>query len=122
MHLHGCISAKVKAVSLCSPSLAYKVLSNKEQRKLYDSVGHQAYLNDASVDTEDEHETSFHFSFADFFDDFDSSPFAEEQHFHWSFHQDWEDEGDTIEHFRFEEPGFSFYFGDGDEDDEDHYF
>ncbi|XP_044078110.1 dnaJ homolog subfamily B member 9-like [Siniperca chuatsi] len=102
---------------------AYKVLSNKEKRRLYDSVGHEAFLKDgAPFDPEDEHETSFPFSFADLFHDLDDSLFVEEPYFHWSFHQDGEDEDSPYEHYSFEEPGFSFYFGDGDDNEEDlHY-
>ncbi|XP_040890057.1 dnaJ homolog subfamily B member 9-like [Toxotes jaculatrix] len=102
---------------------AYTVLSNKEKRRLYDSVGHEAFLkSEVSVDAEDEEgdETSLHFSFSDFLHDFDDSVFAEEPHVHWSFHQDWEDDG-PYEHNGFGEPGFSFYFGDGDENEEDYY-
>ncbi|KAI3370188.1 hypothetical protein L3Q82_024966 [Scortum barcoo] len=89
---------------------AYMVLSNKEKRRLYDSVGHEAFLKDqASVEPEDAHEANFPFSFSDFFHDFDDSPFVEESYFQWSFHQD--------EHYYFEEPGFDFYFGDGDENE-----
>ncbi|XP_070707165.1 dnaJ homolog subfamily B member 9-like [Pempheris klunzingeri] len=105
---------------------AYTVLSNKEKRRLYDSVGHEAFLSDeASVDPEDEQETSFHFShngFADLFHDFDDSPFVEETHFHWIFQPDAEDEDGLYEHYSFEKPGFSFYFGDEDENEEEHYY
>ncbi|KAF1391534.1 hypothetical protein PFLUV_G00043120 [Perca fluviatilis] len=102
---------------------AYTVLSNKEKRRLYDSVGHEAFLkNEAPVDPEDEHdETSFHFGFEDLFHDFDDSPFVEESYFHWSFHQDGEDENGPYEHYTYEGPGFSFYFGDEDENEENHY-
>ncbi|XP_060898630.1 dnaJ homolog subfamily B member 9 [Labrus mixtus] len=94
---------------------AYKVLSTKEKRWLYDNVGHEADLNDeeTSYNPEGGHESSF--SFADFFHDFDESSFAEEQVFHWSFSQDVEDDdGSPYEHYSFEEPDFSFYFGDGE--------
>lgn len=100
---------------------AYTVLSNKEKRRLYDSVGHKAFLkNDKSVDPDDEYETRFPFGFEDLFHDFDDSPFMEDQYFHWSFDQDEED--GPYEHYSFEEPGFSFYFGDGDESEEDLYY
>ncbi|XP_035517608.1 dnaJ homolog subfamily B member 9-like, partial [Morone saxatilis] len=119
VYLHCCICIS----ALFSPLLAYKVLSNKEKRRLYDSVGHDAFLNnDASVDPEDEQEGNFHFSFADVFHSFDDSPFAEEPYFQWSFHQDEEDEDGLYEHYTFGEPSFSFYFGDGDEDEEDHHY
>ncbi len=99
------------------------VLSNKEKRRLYDSVGHEAFLKDeAPVDPEDAHEASFHFSFADFFHDFDDGPFVEEPHFHWSFHPDGEDEDGPYKHYSFEEPGFGFYFGDGDENEEEYHY
>ncbi|KAK9529150.1 hypothetical protein VZT92_013264 [Zoarces viviparus] len=100
---------------------AYKVLSNKEKRKLYDVMGHEAFLKDeASVDQDDEHETSFHFGFEDFFHDFDDSPFVEETFFHWTFAQDGEDENGIFNHYGVEEHGHSFYFVD--EEDDDHYY
>uniref|UniRef100_UPI0037E7CAED dnaJ homolog subfamily B member 9 n=1 Tax=Semicossyphus pulcher TaxID=241346 RepID=UPI0037E7CAED len=101
---------------------AYKVLSDKEKRRLYDSVGHAAFLSDEepSFDPEDQHDTGFQFSFADFFHDFDDSPFAEEQFFQWSFHQDGEDEGAQFEYF--DEASFNFPFGDGGENEDEHYF
>ncbi|AWP02980.1 putative dnaJ -like subfamily B member 9-like [Scophthalmus maximus] len=93
---------------------AYRVLSNEEKRRLYDSVGHEAFLkNQGFVDAEEY--TSSHFSFPDFFHDFNDSPFGEEPHFTWSFPPDWEDEDGPQEPYGFEGPGFSFYFGDGDE-------
>ncbi|XP_076612886.1 dnaJ homolog subfamily B member 9-like [Chaetodon auriga] len=102
---------------------AYKVLSNREKRRLYDSMGHEAFVkNEASEESEDENEASFHFSFADIFHDFDHIPFAEEPYFQWSFYQDGETEDGPYEHYSFAEPGFSFYFGDGDEDEEDHHY
>ncbi|XP_026162744.1 dnaJ homolog subfamily B member 9-like [Mastacembelus armatus] len=100
---------------------AYTVLSNKEKRRLYDTEGHAAFLkNEASVDPEDDDETSFHFSFSDFFHDFDESPFVEEPLFHWSFHQEGEDEDGSYEHYSFERPDFSFNFWDGDENEEEY--
>lgn len=99
------------------------VLSNKEKRRLYDGVGHEAFLKEeASVDPEDAHEANFPFSFADFFQGFDDSPFVEEPYFHWSFHQDGEDEDGPYKQYSFEEPGFGFYFGDGDENEEEYYY
>ncbi|XP_068451157.1 dnaJ homolog subfamily B member 9-like [Clinocottus analis] len=101
---------------------AYTVLSNKEKRRLYDSVGHEAFLKDeAFVHPEDEHETSFPFGFEDFFHDFDNSPFMEEESFgHWTFSQDGWNEDDQFQHDNVEEPGFSFYFVD-DEEEGPHY-
>ncbi|XP_008305219.1 dnaJ homolog subfamily B member 9-like [Stegastes partitus] len=100
---------------------AYTVLSNKDKRRLYDSVGHEAFLqNEASADQEDEYETSFSFRFSDVFSVFDDGPFVEEPHFHWSFDQAMEDEDAQFEHYSFDGPEFSFYFGDEDEN-EDHY-
>ncbi|KAK5872295.1 hypothetical protein PBY51_013010 [Eleginops maclovinus] len=102
---------------------AYTVLSNKEKRRLYDSLGHKAFLKeDTSVEPEDDHETSFHFIFEDLFHDFNDSPFVEESNFHWHFHQDGEDEDGLYEQYSFEEPGFDFNFGDGDENEEDFYY
>ncbi|XP_030276601.1 dnaJ homolog subfamily B member 9-like [Sparus aurata] len=97
---------------------AYKVLSNKEKRRQYDSVGHEAFLKDgASVNPEDQHDTVFGFSFADFFRDFDNDASdAEIPHFHWGFHQDGEDAGGIFENFVFEESDFGFPFWDEDED------
>ncbi|XP_041639449.1 dnaJ homolog subfamily B member 9-like [Cheilinus undulatus] len=93
---------------------AYKVLSDKEQRRQYDSVGHAVFLNrdKTSLNPEDQPETGFHFSFADFFHHFDESILMEEEVFHWSFK---EEGGGAYEHYSFQEPGFSFLFHDSDE-------
>ncbi|CAJ1051127.1 dnaJ homolog subfamily B member 9-like [Xyrichtys novacula] len=103
---------------------AYKVLSDKEKRRLYDNVGHADFLQEgeASYDPEDQHESNFHFSFADFFHEFDEDPFVEEHVFHWDLEQDEEDEDGSHEDYSFEEPGFSFYFGDGGENEEMHFY
>lgn len=97
-------------------SLAYRVLSNKEQRRAYDRVGHGAFLkNEDLVKPEDEYQTSFHFSFPDFFHDFDDSLFGGQ----WHFHQDEED--GRYDHYSFEGERFSFYFGDPDEYEEEYF-
>lgn len=99
------------------------MLSDKEKRRLYDRVDHDTFLkNEASVDPEDEDETSFHFSFSDFFHDFEDSLFMEESHFHWSFNQDGEDEDGLYEHYSFEGPGFNLYFGNEDENEEEYHY
>uniref|UniRef100_A0A3B3HFN5 DnaJ homolog subfamily B member 9 n=1 Tax=Oryzias latipes TaxID=8090 RepID=A0A3B3HFN5_ORYLA len=64
---------------------AYSVLSDKEKRRQYDSMGHGAFLENA--DTDQEQDTGFHFSFPDFFHDLHGSPFMEDFHFHWTFGQ-----------------------------------
>ncbi|RVE72789.1 hypothetical protein OJAV_G00041590 [Oryzias javanicus] len=46
---------------------AYSVLSDKEKRRQYDSMGHEAFLENA--DTDQEQDTSFHFNFPDIFHD-----------------------------------------------------
>lgn len=98
---------------------AYKVLSNKEKRRLYDSVGHETFLNsDAPGEPEDDDDMGFFFNIEDILHDFDGSPFAEQPYFHWSFHQDGDDEAG----YSFEDPNFGFYFGDGDENEENHFF
>lgn len=100
------------------------MLSDKEKRRLYDSVDHDTFLtNEASVhpEDEDEDEMSFHFSFADVFHDFEDSFFTEESHFHWSFKQDGDDEDALYEHYSFEEPGFNLYFGNEDENEEEYH-
>ncbi|XP_073325059.1 dnaJ homolog subfamily B member 9-like [Pagrus major] len=99
---------------------AYKVLSNKERRRQYDSVGHEAFLKDgASDDPEDQYDTGFDFSFADLFHNFDDGPSDEEKlHFHWSFHQDGEDADGLHGNYVFDESDFSFPYSD---EDEDHY-
>ncbi|XP_032405914.1 dnaJ homolog subfamily B member 9-like [Xiphophorus hellerii] len=106
---------------------AYAVLSDKKKRRLYDSVGHEAFLeNQASFEDEDEDEdedeTSFHFSFSDLFQDFHESAFMDEPHVQWSFFQEEEEEEEYIHdrHYSSEETAFSFYFDDGNE--EEHYY
>lgn len=106
----------------CSPP-AYAVLSDKKKRRLYDSVGHEAFLeNQASFEDEVEDETSFHFSFSDLFQDFHDSAFMDEPQVHWSFFQEEEEEEEYIHdrHYSSEETAFSFYFDDGNE--EEHYY
>ncbi|XP_017160534.1 dnaJ homolog subfamily B member 9-like isoform X2 [Poecilia reticulata] len=102
---------------------AYAVLSDEKKRRLYDSVGHEAFLeNQASF--EDEDETSFHFSFSDFFQNFHDSAFMDEPQVHWSFFQEEEEEEEEEyihdRHYSSEESTFSFYFDDGNE--EEHYY
>ncbi|XP_016534159.1 dnaJ homolog subfamily B member 9-like isoform X3 [Poecilia formosa] len=104
---------------------AYAVLSDKKKRRLYDSVGHEAFLeNQASFEDEDEDEdeTSFHFSFSDFFQDFHDGAFMDEPHIHWSFFQEEEEGEEYIHdgHYSSEESTFSFYFDD--ENEEEHYY
>ncbi|KAM4582688.1 dnaJ homolog subfamily B member 9-like [Fundulus diaphanus] len=92
---------------------AYAVLSDKKKRRLYDSVGHEAFLeNQASLESEDDDddEAGFHFSFSDFFQDFHDSPFMDEPHLHWSFLQDVEEEDVQYKRYSFEES--TFYFED----------
>ncbi|XP_029008170.1 dnaJ homolog subfamily B member 9 [Betta splendens] len=99
---------------------AYSVLSDKEKRKLYDSVGHDGFLkNAASVDPEDEEETSFHFSFSDVFHDFEDVVLTGESHTHWSFHHEDREDGSYEQH-SFEGPDFNFFFMDEDQNEEVH--
>ncbi|XP_028262560.1 dnaJ homolog subfamily B member 9-like [Parambassis ranga] len=94
---------------------AYAVLLNKEKRRLYDRVGHEAFLKtEASVEPDDDHETTFSFSFPDEFED---SPFMEDPYFQWSFHEE-----EQYERYSFEGQSFSLYYGDADENEEDHIY
>lgn len=122
MHLRVLgIAVSHHSQSVTSPPPAYKVLSNKEKRRLYDDVGHEAFLkNDASDYAEDEHEDGFHFMFADLFHDLDDGPFVEEQFYHWSFHENVEDERASYHTYSFEDHVFNVHFGD--EYEEDHFF
>ncbi|KAF7654452.1 hypothetical protein LDENG_00069600 [Lucifuga dentata] len=109
---------------------AYEVLSNKEKRRLYDQLGHEAFQqNESSPDPEYEYEPSFSFSFGDMFmNDFDDDDYddddLEDPHFHWrSFYQ--KDEDGPFEHYSFHgfnfcDPMYSFYHIGGDENDNDH--
>ncbi|XP_020559136.2 dnaJ homolog subfamily B member 9 [Oryzias latipes] len=95
---------------------AYSVLSDKEKRRQYDSMGHGAFLENA--DTDQEQDTGFHFSFPDFFHDLHGSPFMEDFHFHWSFPlEEEEEEDDLYEHFSFSEPNVIFFSEDENEED-----
>ncbi|XP_054879762.1 dnaJ homolog subfamily B member 9-like [Poeciliopsis prolifica] len=102
---------------------AYAVLSDKKKRRLYDSVGHEAFLENPDS-FEDEDETSFHFSFSDLFQDFHDIAFMDEPHIHWSFFQEEEEEEEEEyfhnRHYSSEDSTFSFYFDDGNEE-EHHY-
>lgn len=82
-------------------------------------MGHDAFLrSEASGDPEEyEHDDDFYFSYADFFHDFDDDPFVEEPYFHWSVHENEEDEGAQYQHYSFEEPLFNMYFEGDDEED-----
>lgn len=99
------------------------MLSNKERRRLYDSVGHDAFLNEeaSAEEPEDVHDTHFHFSFPDFLRDFhNAGPFVEDPHFHWSFAQEEEEEEEEYvhyDHYSFDGSSFSFHFGDVDEEE-----
>lgn len=102
---------------VCIHPLAYRVLSNKEQRRLYDRVGHKAFLkNEEPLDSDDDYQTNFHFGFPDFFHDFDDSPFGGE----WRFHQ--EEEDGHYGHYSFERQKFTFFFGDADEYEDEYYY
>lgn len=82
-------------------------------------MGHEAFLkNEDLVKPEDEYQTSFHFSFPDFFHDFDDSLFGGQ----WSFQQEEDEEDGRYEHYSFEGQRFGFYFGDPDEYEEEYYF
>ncbi|KAK2862247.1 hypothetical protein Q5P01_001780 [Channa striata] len=101
---------------------AYTVLSDKEKRRLYDRVGHDAFLKtEASVDDHDEDEANFHFTFSDFFHDFDDSP-GMGSHFQWSFYQDGEDEDGLFEHFSFDGPSFNVFYGDENENGDEYIY
>lgn len=106
----------ITVLHLTSASLpAYAVLLNKEKRRLYDRVGHEAFLKtEASVEPDDDRETTFSFSFPDEFED---SPFIEDLYFQWSFHEE-----EQYEHYNFEGQSFSFYDGDEHENEEDYIF
>ncbi|KAM4613903.1 dnaJ homolog subfamily B member 9 [Polymixia lowei] len=70
---------------------AYGVLSNKEKRRQYDMLGHDAFLQNEqdSFKPEAEHGTSFFFPFDidELFHDLnlDDDLFLEEPHYRWSF-------------------------------------
>lgn len=86
-------------------------------------MGHDAFVKNEASDPEDQYETSFSFhGFEDLFQDFAEGPFMEDPIFRWTFAQDGEDEDGAYEHYSFAEPGFRFFFTDGDENEEDHYF
>ncbi|XP_076012774.1 dnaJ homolog subfamily B member 9-like [Genypterus blacodes] len=92
---------------------AYEVLSNKEKRKLYDRLGHDAFKEDGSFPNP---EPSFNFNFnfndmfSDYFEDDDEDPFMREAHSRWRFAEA-EDDPSVRYSYRFQEPMF---FGRGD--------
>ncbi|KAM9859606.1 dnaJ homolog subfamily B member 9 isoform 1-T3 [Aulostomus maculatus] len=97
---------------------AYKVLSNKDSRRLYDTLGHEAFLKDAaSLQPDDADDAGSQFSFSDLFGEFDDSAFVEDTHFLWSFPAGWEDEEGPYEYYSFESPTFSFHFGGENEEE-----
>ncbi|KAM8917462.1 dnaJ homolog subfamily B member 9 [Spinachia spinachia] len=96
---------------------AYAVLSTQEKRRRYDRLGREAFLKDEASDhPEDERDTAFPFGWEDLFHDFDGSPFAEETFFRGTFYQDGTDMDGPYEHYIIEEPDYSFYLGDEEED------
>lgn len=99
----------------CPP--AYSVLSDKKKKRLYDLVGHEAYLQTEASDPEGEPQNSFHWSFSDFFD---GHPFVDESSFHWSFIQVEEDA--RYKSYSFQESNINFYFEDMFENEEDYYY
>ncbi|XP_074489076.1 uncharacterized protein LOC141766280 isoform X2 [Sebastes fasciatus] len=118
---------------------AYKALSNKEKRRLYDSVGHEAFLKNEGSGPNYPHESGFPFGHEEpfhygheepfhfgheepfHFHDFNDGPFVEDP-FMWSFHQDGEAGDVPYEHYSFAEPGFGFFYGDEDEEDHHHHY
>lgn len=82
------------------------MLSNTEDRKLYDRLGHNAFVkNGASSDPEEEQGRSFDDIFQFFEDDF-----------MWSFPDE------NAELYTFHAQEFTYVFSDGDEYEEDNYF
>ncbi|XP_071374351.1 dnaJ homolog subfamily B member 9 [Centroberyx affinis] len=111
---------------------AYGVLSNKEKRRQYDQLGHEAFLqNESDFNPEAEHETSF-FDFGNFENLFlnlhlDDDPFLEEPHYHWRFPLDLEDEDDTYEQYSFSGTDFFdpldvFYSENGGEEEQERFY
>lgn len=95
------------------------MLSNQKKRDLYDSVGHEAFLNNAaSVDPMDESSEVFSVMFADLFHDTNADPFVEEPYFHWSFQQTGGDVGTAFQYNGVRDPVFSIYFVDDNEGDD----
>uniref|UniRef100_A0A668ACI2 DnaJ homolog subfamily B member 9 n=1 Tax=Myripristis murdjan TaxID=586833 RepID=A0A668ACI2_9TELE len=102
---------------------AYEVLSNKEKRRQYDQLGHEAFQqNDDYFNQEAAHEASvFEFSFDDLFMHFEMD--EEQPHYRWSFPMGWEDQEDHYEYHSFQRSDFSdvvdFFFhgheGEGEE-------
>lgn len=94
---------------------AYKVLSNKEERRLYDQLGHGTFVKNGTpgdpsdaADPQDGHWPNYD----DIFHFFEDDPFNEEPYFMWSSPDD----------SAFSGPEFNFVFSDGDEYEEDYFF
>lgn len=84
-------SSQIKVTEVPSCFQAYRVLSNKEKRRLYDSEGHAA-SQQASTPTDpmDEQVDDLLFTFTDLFHDSDC-PFFPQPSPHWTLN-DYEDE------------------------------
>ncbi|XP_061584578.1 dnaJ homolog subfamily B member 9-like [Cololabis saira] len=95
---------------------AYSVLNDKEKRKLYDRMGHEAFLENEAADPE-ENETSFFSSFSEFLVDLRHILLSGEPHTHWSLFQD----EVPHEHYTAGTPD-SFYFEDMDENEEEYLY
>ncbi|XP_019736785.1 dnaJ homolog subfamily B member 9 [Hippocampus comes] len=77
---------------------AYLLLCNKKKRRLYDILGHDAFLkNEASVDSMEDDKESFFVNFQDL-DGLDEMPFR------WSFTHDGEDEEGPHGYYSFDRP------------------
>ncbi|KAJ0068579.1 hypothetical protein NL108_009688 [Boleophthalmus pectinirostris] len=88
---------------------AYKVLSSSEERKLYDRLGHEAFLKNSSGVRHEEP------NFNDIFHFFEGDVFEMDTEFMWTFSNDV-----VFEQFDFHNHEFSF--SDSEEFEEDIYF
>lgn len=92
---------------------AYKVLSSSEDRKLYDRLGHEAFVKNASGDSQEEQGPNFD----DIFHFFDNM-FEKNTHFMWT-------SPDDADYHTFHSPQFTYVFTSDHQDqesDEEYYF
>lgn len=113
---------------------AYEVLSDQDTRRMYDYLGHEAFLQDEKdFHDHEEHpeEAFFHFDFDDFFssldlDDDDDLFMDEPHHNHWGFPMGSEDMEDLHEDQRvldnifFDTHDHHYYYGD--EEESEHFY
>lgn len=142
-NLFECSVFRITNLSLSRCLSAYEVLSDQDSRRIYDNLGHEAFLQDEDFHPhKDEHpeEAFFHFHFDDFFssldvdedniDDFFMDDHQDSDHNHWGFdpmgsEQDMDDlyeEQHLLDKIFFDTPDHQYIYGYEDDEESDHFY